>query len=166
MDMVDMEMVDMEMMDMVDRRNVTQRNLSHSWIRWTTGHGHSGPRKQSIARVHYWVRHAKCAWSSFFLQLVDVKVLARLRGTPLITTSCDIAQPNILPHLTLGRHPTVVVVKLCLEFAATNAQQVRAMVKHLAGMIGGTPLHLYHINFGGWSFSLEKGQLNCKIQIL
>ena len=93
-------------------------------------------------------------------------MLARLRGTPLITTSCDIAQPNILPHLTLGRHPTVVVVKLCLEFAATNAQQVRAMVKHLAGMIGGTPLHLYHINFGGWSFSLEKGQLNCKIQIL
>ena len=51
MDVVDMDVVDMDMvdMDMVDQRNVTQRNLSHSWIRWTTGHGHSGPRKQSIA---------------------------------------------------------------------------------------------------------------------
>ena len=72
MDMVDMDMVDMDIedmeivdMDMVDRRNVTQRNLSHSWIRWTTGHGHSVPRKRSIAIVHYWVRHAKCTWSSF-----------------------------------------------------------------------------------------------------
>merc|ERR1712218_90476 len=65
-DMMDMDMVDMEIMDMdmVDRRNVTQRNLSHTWIRWTTGHGHSGPRKRSIAMVHYWVRHAKCTWSS------------------------------------------------------------------------------------------------------
>ena len=68
------------------------------------------------------------------------KVLARLRSTPLLTTTCDLQQPVVLPHLTLGRPPTVVVVKLCLEFAATNAQQVRAMVKHLAGMIGGTPL--------------------------
>ena len=50
---------------MVDQRNVTQRNLSHSWIRWTTGHGHSGLKKRSIAMVHYWVRHAKCTWSSF-----------------------------------------------------------------------------------------------------
>ena len=50
---------------MVDRRNVTQRNLSHSWIRWTTGHGHCGLKKRSIAMVHYWVRHAKCTWSSF-----------------------------------------------------------------------------------------------------
>ena len=45
----------------------TERNRSHSWIRWTTGH--CGPRKQSIAMVHYWVRldrvrHAKCIWSS------------------------------------------------------------------------------------------------------
>ena len=61
-EMVAMDMVDM---DMVDRRNVTQRNLSHSWIRWTTGHGHSGLKKRSIAMVHYWVRHAKCTWSSF-----------------------------------------------------------------------------------------------------
>ena len=43
------------------------RNLSHSWIRWTTGHGHRGPRKQSIAMVHYWVRHAECTWSSCVL---------------------------------------------------------------------------------------------------
>ena len=66
MDMVDIDMVDMEMvdMDMVDQRNVTQCNLFRSWIRWTTGHGHSGPRKQSISMVHYWVRHAKCTWSS------------------------------------------------------------------------------------------------------
>ena len=48
----------------VDQRNVMQPNLSHSWIQWTTGHGHSGPRKQSISMVHYWVRHAKCTWSS------------------------------------------------------------------------------------------------------
>ena len=79
MDMVDMDVVDMYMMDMdvvdidmvdmdmVDQRNVTQCNLSRSWIRWTTGHGHSGPRKQSISMVHYWVRHAKCTWSSFAL---------------------------------------------------------------------------------------------------
>ena len=68
MDMVDMDMLDMEMvdMDMVDRCNVTQRNLSHSWIRWTTGHGHSGLKKRSIAMVHYWVRHAKCTWSSLY----------------------------------------------------------------------------------------------------
>ena len=53
MDMVDMDMVDMDMMDMdmVDMDN---------------GHGHSGPRKRSIAMVHYWVRHAKCTWSSFY----------------------------------------------------------------------------------------------------
>merc|ERR1712218_259296 len=72
MDMVDMDMVDMDMgdmelgdMDIVDQRNVMQPNLSHSWIQWTTGHGHSGPRKQSISMVHYWVRHAKCTWSSY-----------------------------------------------------------------------------------------------------
>ena len=49
MDMMDMDMVDM---DMVNQRNITQGNLSHSRIPWTTGHGHSGPRKQSIAMVH------------------------------------------------------------------------------------------------------------------
>ena len=68
--MVDIDMVDMDMdmvdMDMVDQRKVTQRNLSHSWIRSTTGHGHSGPRKQSISMVDYWVRHAKCTWSSLY----------------------------------------------------------------------------------------------------
>ena len=66
MDKVDIDMVDIEMvdMDMVDQRNVTQCNLSRSWMRWTSGHGHSGPRKQSISMVHYWVRHAKCTWSS------------------------------------------------------------------------------------------------------
>ena len=70
MDMVDMDMVDMEMVDMdiVDQRNVMQPNLSHSWIQWTTGHGHSGPRKQSISMVHYWVRHAKCTWSSWLFK--------------------------------------------------------------------------------------------------
>merc|ERR1712077_183556 len=73
MDVVDMDMVDIDMvdMDMVDQRNVTQCNLSRSWIRWTTGHGHSGPRKQSISLVHYWVRHAKCTWSSFNLKARD-----------------------------------------------------------------------------------------------
>merc|ERR1719150_2607759 len=72
-DMVDMDMVDMDMVDMdiVDQRNVMQPNLSHSWIQWTTGHGHSGPRKQSISMVHYWVRHAKCTWSSFNLKARD-----------------------------------------------------------------------------------------------
>ena len=60
-------------MDMVDQRNVTQCNLSCSWIRWTNGHGqgHGGPRKQSISMVHYWVRHAKCTWSSFNLKARD-----------------------------------------------------------------------------------------------
>ena len=52
---------------MEDQRNITQFNLSRSWIRWTTGHGHSGPRKQSISIVHYWVRHAKCTRSSWDL---------------------------------------------------------------------------------------------------
>ena len=36
---------------MVDQRNIKQRNLSHSWIQWTNGHGHSGPRKQSISII-------------------------------------------------------------------------------------------------------------------
>ena len=68
MDMVDMDMVDMDS-DNEDNDNnnndnetktmktttmkTTGRstgpkasNLSHSWIRWTTGHGHSGSRKQ------------------------------------------------------------------------------------------------------------------------
>ena len=55
----------------VDQRNVMQPNLSHSWIQWTTGHGHSDPRKQSISIVHYWVRHAKCTWSSWLIPSVS-----------------------------------------------------------------------------------------------
>ena len=81
--MVDMDMVDMDMvdMDMVDRRNVTQRNLSHSWIRWSAGHGHSGPRKWSIAMAHYWVRHAKCTWSSFGChQFSDITIIMSRLG--------------------------------------------------------------------------------------
>ena len=54
MDMVDMDMVDMEMvdMDMVDQRNATSPTPGYG--------GQLGPRKQSMAMVHYWVRHAKC----------------------------------------------------------------------------------------------------------
>ena len=65
-------------------------------------------------------------------------MLARLVSTPLLTTTCDLQQPDVLPHLTLGRPPTVVVVKLCLEFAASSDQQVRAIIKGLADMIGET----------------------------
>ena len=79
MDMVDMDMVDMEMVDrdIVDQRNVMQRNLSHSWIQWTTGYGNRGTRKQSVAMVNYWVRHANCAldlvscWCPFYLFEID-----------------------------------------------------------------------------------------------
>ena len=44
-----------------------QRNITQPLPLLDTGHGQSGPRKQSIAMVHYWVRHAKfkCTWSSF-----------------------------------------------------------------------------------------------------
>ena len=52
MDVVDMDMVDM---DMVDQCNATFPT------------GHCSPRKQSIAMVHYWVRHAECTWSSCVL---------------------------------------------------------------------------------------------------
>ena len=34
------------------------------------GIGHSGLKKRSIAMVHYWVRHAKCTWSSYQFVLV------------------------------------------------------------------------------------------------
>ena len=66
------------------------------------------------------------------------KVVARLRNTPLLTTTCDLHQPIVLPHLTLAQPPTIIIVKLCLEFAATSAQQVRTIIKGLAGMIGET----------------------------
>ena len=51
--MVDMDMVDMDIVD------------GHG------GHGigHNGLKKRSIAMVHYWVRHAKCTWSSFYCHL-------------------------------------------------------------------------------------------------
>ena len=66
------------------------------------------------------------------------KVVARLKNTPLLTTTCDLHQPIVLPHLTLAQPPNVIIVKLCLEFAATSAQQVRTIIKGLAGMIGET----------------------------
>ena len=69
---------------------------------------------------------------------ISCKVVARLRSTPLLTTTCDLHQPIVLPHLTLGRPPNIIIVKLCLEFAATSAQQVRTMIKGLADMIGET----------------------------
>ena len=66
------------------------------------------------------------------------KVLARLRATPLLTTQCDLLQQQILPHVDLVSKPTVLVVKLCLEFAADSPHQVRHIIKRLADMIGET----------------------------
>ena len=70
------------------------------------------------------------------------KVLARLRATPLLTTQCDLLQQQILPQVDLVSKPTVLVVKLCLEFAADSPHQVRHIIKRLADMIGETSFYL------------------------
>ena len=60
--MVDMDMVDMDIVD------------GHG------GHGigHSGLKKRSIAMVHYWVRHAKCTWSSLNVIVVNIDIVVTI----------------------------------------------------------------------------------------
>ena len=64
-------------------------------------------------------------------------VLARLLSTPLVTTHCDLLSPTLLPHLTLPIPPTVICLKLCLEFAVSSQQQVWGVLGSIANMLGG-----------------------------
>ena len=54
----------------------------------------------------------------------ESSLLSRLSSTPLVTTPCDLLAPAILPHLGSATPPQVIVVKLCLEFAADGPLQV------------------------------------------
>ena len=54
----------------------------------------------------------------------ESSLLSRLSCTPLVTSPCDLLAPTVLPHLGLATPPAVIVVKLCLEFAANGPRQV------------------------------------------
>ena len=41
------------------------------------------PGNRSIAMVHYWVRHAKCTWSSFFSSSVHQFIFSEIGDTEL-----------------------------------------------------------------------------------
>ena len=62
-------------------------------------------------------------------------VLARLVSKPMVVTTCNILHRPVLPHLGLGVQPSLVLTKLCIEFAITRSDQLCLVIGNISSLL-------------------------------
>ena len=65
------------------------------------------------------------------------RVWERLVSCPSLVTRSDILSPGLVsPHLHLPAPPTVIITKLCLEFALNHPSQLHSAIQRISSVLG------------------------------
>ena len=105
--------------DLLVYSDLVQPNLHHLLTTLSTP-GPALPSLSYIAQIEH------CSVDS---------LLSRLVSTPLVVTTCNILHRPVLPHISLGVQPSIVLTKLCIEFAISTQDQVSTVLRNIASML-------------------------------
>ena len=62
-------------------------------------------------------------------------VLTRLLAKPVLVTESNLFSRPVLPHLGFGTKPSIVLAKLCIEFAVTELEQFWSVLQNIAALL-------------------------------